>query len=551
MAQVDWDRISEAQYEQTVSILLSRMHPTSRRIDGSGGDGGRDVQFEAADGLHVFQLKSFTGRLDKRRRKQIVDSLKTVAALNPTDWAVIVPIDPTPKELEWFEGLRDTVAFPIEYRGRTWLDAQMSAHPEIGRYVFEDAANEIARLAQELNQERAVLAGGAPDALDRAGAVADQLNGLDPHYRYEITVGEGNREVRIIPRYEGAEVDRPIEGQFRFRFPNDEAGRAAAEAFQRSIDYGVPVQVSEEYVESASLDAPMNLGGQWERIAIEIGPAVAEDVVRTMILTTEEPGGSRLTELAMDFRRTNIGKRGSIWEATDHTGTLTAVLTTNVEEKRITVNLRVRAVETFYPREMVPVMRFLDTFVAPNLVAIYAADGSRISELTESPTERWVEPFMPRLVAGLALLQDRTGMMRRVRPGTTIQQFNDVMTAVELLDGRPIEATWEQLVMVVNDNPLPEGVSIFDDDFPLTLIPNDPHTVLFDGITYPIGRVRVDYRARLGGVARRTQDGVTVDPVSDEWRAASTVPSGTEVVMVPGSTDKAPIRLVGQARIGE
>ena len=31
-------------YEDIVSVLLSRLHPDAQRIDGKGGDGGRDVQ---------------------------------------------------------------------------------------------------------------------------------------------------------------------------------------------------------------------------------------------------------------------------------------------------------------------------------------------------------------------------------------------------------------------------------------------------------------------------------------------------------------------------
>lgn len=545
MAPIPWESISEHQYEDLVSILLSHLYPASRRIDGSGGDGGRDVQFNGSDGLHVFQLKSFTGRLDSGRRQQIIRSLMTAESLDPVDWTLIVPIDPTPAELTWFEGLRSRVGFPLEYLGLTWLDAQMAVRPAVGRYVLEDAANEILRLAQDLNQERAVLGGGAPDALDRAGGVADQLNAMDPFYRYQLTVGEGRREVRMIPRYAGAEIDRPIEGQFRLSFPNDDAGRAAAEAFRRMIDYGTQVSVPAEYVENVSLDAPMNLGGSWERVAIEIGPTVSEEVVRTMILTCESPDGRRLTELALDFRRTSAGERGSIWEANDQTGTLTVVLTTNVEERRLTVNLRVQAVETFYPREMVPVMRFLDAFVQPNFVAVYTGDGARLSDATGSPAECWVEPFMPRLVEGQAQIQDASGMMRRVRAGTTPEEYRNVMVAQELLRGGSVTGTWERLVMVVNDNPLPEGVSIFDADFPLTLITQDPHAVAFDGVTYSIGRsVRVDYRARLGGIARRAGDEVEIGPVPAEWSEAGLVPGGTEVVMVPGSTDEVRIALV-------
>jgi hypothetical protein len=541
---IPWEQISSDQYEKLVSILLSQINSRTRRIDGSGGDGGRDVQFQATDGLHVFQLKGFTGRLDERRRRQVVRSLEKAATLGPVDWTLVVPIDPTPRELTWFEGLRDSVPFGIEYLGRTWLDAQMASRPAIGRYVREDAANEIARLAQVLNQERAVLAGGAPDALQRAGSVVDQLNAMDPFYRYEITLGESRRQVRISPRYAGAEDDRPITGEFRLRFPNDEAGRAAADAFRRTIDYGTPVVVSKDYVERASLDAPMQLGGSWDRVELAIGPAVSEEVVRTLILACRTPEGSRAADIALDFRRESVGQRGSTWKGADPTGTLTVALTVDVADRRLQVNVNVTAVENFYPRQMVPVMRFLSAFVAPNVLAIEAGDGSRLSELTGGPGDAWVEPFMPPLVEALATIQDTARMMRRVRPGTTREDFQNVMTASDLLTGQRVTARWDRLVMEVNDATLPDSGSIFDDEIPLTFVPDEAYGVAFDGVSYELGRLRVEYSARLGGVARRHGDEVEMQQIPEAWREAQSVPAGTEVVMVPARTDEVSIRLL-------
>jgi hypothetical protein len=74
---IDWSdpRLSSGVYEDMVAVLLSRLHPKAQRIDGSGGDGGRDVQIPLATGLEIFELKSFTGRLSReqnRRRTEVV-----------------------------------------------------------------------------------------------------------------------------------------------------------------------------------------------------------------------------------------------------------------------------------------------------------------------------------------------------------------------------------------------------------------------------------------------------------------------------------------------
>src|SRR5450759_4496404 len=49
MTPINWAMSPEV-YEDMVSCLLSHLNRETRRIDGSGGDGGRDVQFELPDG---------------------------------------------------------------------------------------------------------------------------------------------------------------------------------------------------------------------------------------------------------------------------------------------------------------------------------------------------------------------------------------------------------------------------------------------------------------------------------------------------------------------
>ena len=39
---IRWDDFEPQGYEDMVSVLLSRLHPDAQRIDGKGGDGGRE-----------------------------------------------------------------------------------------------------------------------------------------------------------------------------------------------------------------------------------------------------------------------------------------------------------------------------------------------------------------------------------------------------------------------------------------------------------------------------------------------------------------------------
>ena len=97
MARVDWQAAAPV-YEDMVGVLIGHLHPTSQKIDGSGGDGGRDVIVQTDAGMVIYELKSFTGRVDQSRRKQVKRSLTTATEQKPVEWNLVVPIDPTPGE---------------------------------------------------------------------------------------------------------------------------------------------------------------------------------------------------------------------------------------------------------------------------------------------------------------------------------------------------------------------------------------------------------------------------------------------------------------------
>jgi hypothetical protein len=96
--------------------LQKQAHP----VDGTGGDGGRDL-FEYTDNgeLVVYETKSFTGRMNAGRRRQVERSLVSAARHQPDHWDLLVPIDPNPVEQRWFDGLRGEFPFV-----RRWLGAQ-------------------------------------------------------------------------------------------------------------------------------------------------------------------------------------------------------------------------------------------------------------------------------------------------------------------------------------------------------------------------------------------------------------------------------------------
>jgi hypothetical protein len=58
-----WEDLEPQKYENMVSVLLSRLHPDSQRIDGKGGDGGRDVQIVHTGDGSIDGGRFYRGRL--------------------------------------------------------------------------------------------------------------------------------------------------------------------------------------------------------------------------------------------------------------------------------------------------------------------------------------------------------------------------------------------------------------------------------------------------------------------------------------------------------
>ena len=93
MSRIPWVQVPEPTVEQMIAVLLSNMHQgDAARIDGRGGDGGRDVQIRTQESIRTFEIKSFTGRMTPSRRSKVQASLERAATLAPIDWTLLVPI---------------------------------------------------------------------------------------------------------------------------------------------------------------------------------------------------------------------------------------------------------------------------------------------------------------------------------------------------------------------------------------------------------------------------------------------------------------------------
>ena len=305
---IRWNEVERQRYEDMVSVLVSRLHPDAQRIDGKGGDGGRDVQIVRGQDNQLtdaFELKSFTGRMTSGRRRQVEHSLKRAATLDPERWSLIVPIDPTPAEDRWFRQLGRSYGFPIAWFGGTWLDEKVSAFPDIRRYFLEGANDEVVLLLRELHQEQARVT-AVHDAVARLRTLRARLNEIDPHYRYELSTGPNAADARpmdvvlsvsfndmrvdVYPKYSGAAKDRPITIKVEVIVGPDDS------VVQNALDYGLEATIPSRMIGSVVVDAPSGLGGSFTGGEIDI-LSTSRRLEEAVTLALEVMDGDRLLEV--------------------------------------------------------------------------------------------------------------------------------------------------------------------------------------------------------------------------------------------------------------
>lgn len=533
VAAVVWEQLSREKYEKMVSVLLSRLNPRAVRIDGAGGDEGRDVQVRVGERLELFELKSHTGRVGKSQRAQILQSLERAAALKPDIWTLMIPIDPTPGEDRWFSQLRKSNPFPLDWHGRTWLDGQMASFPDIVRYFVYSGADEAVEILKELRRDEAEFAEGVQHVVNRVEGWVRKLAELDPFWDFQIARNaNGHYSITPVPKYLGAERDRPIRINMTGEFPNTAEGRKAREALAAAINYGRATTLAEEFVKEIRLvEGPQAMGGL-AKGPVVISPSETPPFRADLTISVVDPDGRVLAAVPLMLTERTTGLVGSELTGADSYGVLKIRLRGNAQTRELSSDFQTSFPSNALPAQVLPVLRLLSVMRPPNEVHLLQS-GKSITSATKvslkgSPTATFIT-----LVEALGRIQQASGVYFPIPEKFTKDDVESVDVADRLFRGEVVQSKWTQTrltLTVTQPAPLAELI-VSDNPNAFKFVTND-FAVDIGSHRVPVGQVEISLAsARLAN--------------HDELEALLPLQLGLELeaVLIPGDSDTSEMRL--------
>lgn len=276
---VDWQRLSQDEFDRIVEALLIRHHEDAddgsraEAIDGRGGDGGRDVDVERAGGLEIiYQLKyfpeGFSGGFRDTRRRQIKRSFEAAMKSAPRRWILVLPRNPTSNERSWVRKLAGKRRVEIAIWGQAKLDSELADRPDLLAWATRD---QLVETLKTFNMEQAALVTAA-DLDQRLENLQGQIAGRSPYWDLRVEMDPaGTVTQTLVGKTADAHLKEPISISFGVdRTALDHGAQSALEQFN---DYGLgSVNLPADAVKDFKIDGPEWVRRSGESVHIQFGP---------------------------------------------------------------------------------------------------------------------------------------------------------------------------------------------------------------------------------------------------------------------------------------
>ncbi len=527
-----------------ISVLLSRIRQT-RRVDGSGGDEGRDCYFPGEHGTDVYELKSFTGRMTPERRRQVKRSLTRAMAGSPRTWTLVVAIDPTPGEQRWVDSLGASLPVDLDWLGKTWLEEQLAQYPDIIRY-FSGAAEEVVRLLADISREEALPDDAAGLARQFAGQVG-RLNEIDPCYWFEFGIVGETVMVMAHPRYPDAPRDRPITVTATLQFDDSPGHQEVREALADFLTFGTPVTIPPDSITSVTVDAPAGLGGEFQAGTLTLDGTFlpgAEQAAAVLLRVPAQPPVRHV--ITMEVTARSAGPTGGLRVLSrDRSGLLTLDQRYDMVQRTHRAHLAYRYHPRALPQDAVPVLSFCAAVAAGQEMAITDPAGNILATSSGSfGPATWPEGYI-RCAETLAELQRLAGAAFPLPLAFTPEDQRDMDYARAILRGDDVQAQWNGMIAPLAAPAVDNLLAQIDEHgHPCSLYLATPETLRVAGGQLPLGMVlHVMHSTRIANLdevrAWRLSDAgggsidVRFEPATDKYMAVRAAPSEPDVYEQP------------------
>jgi len=472
---VNWGSFSGEQLEEVMSVLLFQERDKAWRRRPSQGDGGVDVVQPSEGGYEVFQIKKFAESLTAGQKTHIRKSLESVVADSRLDrpvvsWNLVLPLDPTSGDEEWFRALTASAPFKCQWLGKVFWDSEASKHAYVIDYYLRDGKQRIIERTKTLHE----LLGDPEspvrpvDVVKSLSRLQEELDDSDPHYRYEfsvtrkppplssdpglvLSVSRGTEDgsavtIEIFSRYPQAQLDRPVEGSFTIKIKDVENNHDISDDWQAFVDYGRRLELPEGAVEHFQMDAPGGFsidqaGGQGF-----LGPReVSLDQPNRIELEILSPSGELLAAATVPVETVTAGEVGIEFVGVESQGVFDFSCTVQTSgDKRGAANFEVRhrPLAGMAAATVAPTLRFLRLFSGPNSLKATIMNGpAKVGTASRTLDERaWpADVTYTEFIEMLASLQPHTAIPVLIPESISRDDWESVESAVQILNGEAVE----------------------------------------------------------------------------------------------------------------
>ncbi|RSM49270.1 hypothetical protein DMB66_45230, partial [Actinoplanes sp. ATCC 53533] len=510
---MEWSALSGEEVETLLANLYYNRDGRFLRIRPAQGDFGVDLILPTVADPQlwdVYQVKKFALNLTTGQKGQIEASFKRVLValirhgLPLNDWYVVMPLDPTPQNVEWFTAMPesaytslandtdlaltadelrhirdwlDTPGRTIGWKGLNACESLVADYPYVvdyylhgGQQRIRDAVAELGKLLQVdiplRSNEGTVPANGEQPtaALLTPGEIQGHLQRLDraldtdPHFRYGHSLDINQPDLLPEPGLVAATQQRIAGGRWL-------TFKLYARSAQSLLERPIPVTLTFDFEPSpedqqaieiwqkygkpariaASIDADMpgGLSRGGKAGTVQIAPAAGEMNQARVRLRIVDPAGGPVAECLFNMETAN--RAGGMWSrGTDVTGTLTAEFLVDTTTGATNADFRIEGLAGREASAVHDAVQFAGCLAAPNRLQFAGAYGPFIDLAALTMSEPLVPGAMVRFVRSLAVIQTVTAVPVVIPDvaGLTGDERSNIARVASLVGGRQLVGTW-------------------------------------------------------------------------------------------------------------